>query len=857
MQTLHSTSSFNIYSLLDIWKSQNPEYDSYSKSFLSEIYKVGTIGVLFSTILDYVIMRHCLINLIIILLLSSPIYYCLASGKAEFSKSFLGLSIVIFPWLRYFSEGPQVLSSNHSYSLYMSMIILAITWSLKISFSCCFALLFSNEIMRYICCSSNQYSTAFGSIDHIESTKITNSTIFTGLFLLILVLSYYHLLIYELWRKNQQCEEQIKQLKQSNIELRSNHNTKDKFLLSLSHEFRNPINSSLGNIELALEACRDSAMKKYLVNCKVAIEMLFHLASNLLDASKIDTQTLEMNPNPQDPFVLVEKVWYVVRDQLSKKDLIGEIFIDAKMPHSIKVDSHFFKKILLNLLLNAIKFTNRGAIMTMITWLEETEIQEHLFKPTQHFKTHFTSICHSHFKKPVLDSPINSSYMVQYETSPSLTIPNETGRNLSKLIPLYQMPAQVSLHTVTEMVQAMKEYVKLTNQADQSNHSPEHGILRRREPHKQASTAKKGIIKIEVNDSGCGIDPAIIESYLFKKFSTGQKATEERLGIGLGLWLTKQLCHMMGGDIRVFSQANEGSQFVILIPVEAAHPQEVRKLSRMNETIYSGYRNVKLRALVVDDDKYNREIHVTFLQRCGVIVEKEATNGQEVLEIFRSAPPNFYDLILMDIEMPLMNGKEAAKRIRLLEKERRLRPVQIVFATGNCEKSEHEICLDPRGEIRGDYFYRKPVTLSSFEEFTTSIKRKKASQEYCLIIERDPEIIDSLQQALQPLNIMAIVAENNNEALRFIPDNKERIRAIFINVNNHELKPNEFTQELKKKFSSWLKVEIAGYAKKMSAEKQRFYLDWIGIKRIVEYPFSEMNINSLLNAPSRMNSAVF
>lgn len=86
------------------------------------------------------------------------------------------------------------------------------------------------------------------------------------------------------------------------------------------------------------------------------------------------------------------------------------------------------------------------------------------------------------------------------------------------------------------------------------------------------------------------------------------------------------------------------------------------------DQMFTLQKNIRLKALVVDDDKYNRDISSIFLKKYGVIIEAEATNGQEAVDIFRSKPSKHFDLIVMDIEMPILNGKKASAAIREIEK---------------------------------------------------------------------------------------------------------------------------------------------------------------------------------------------
>ena len=106
----------------------------------------------------------------------------------------------------------------------------------------------------------------------------------------------------------------------------------------------------------------------------------------------------------------------------------------------------------------------------------------------------------------------------------------------------------------------------------------------------------------------------------------------------------------------MYSKKNEGSTFVILIPMESVITNDRLKRSKtlLPRITIS---NPHTTTMVVDDDKYNRDLNKQFLQKAGVSIEDEAANGEKAVEIFKSRPMYFYDFIVMDLEMPVMNGK--------------------------------------------------------------------------------------------------------------------------------------------------------------------------------------------------------
>jgi len=188
-------------------------------------------------------------------------------------------------------------------------------------------------------------------------------------------------------------------------------------------------------------------------------------------------------------------------------------------------------------------------------------------------------------------------------------------------------------------------------------------------------TEKEGFLKIQITDTGCGID----ESDLSKLFGMFEQANQGPRpvhgGTGLGLWICKQLCHKMKGDITVYSKKDEGSSFVLYIPVDN---KQVNSTMVLNKSPHSRER---LRVLVVDDYSVNRYLHKLLLEQEGVQVSV-ACNGKEAVEKYKAHMNDPYDFIMMDVQMPVMDGFVATKLIREWEADNNKNKVDIYFVTG-------------------------------------------------------------------------------------------------------------------------------------------------------------------------------
>lgn len=178
---------------------------------------------------------------------------------------------------------------------------------------------------------------------------------------------------------------------------------------------------------------------------------------------------------------------------------------------------------------------------------------------------------------------------------------------------------------------------------------------------------EKGIAKIcfEISDTGIGMGKEYLE-HIFEPFTQEEGGARTNYqGSGLGMTITKTLVDKMGGSIQIESELDVGSIFTVILPLKIADPP---KILEENEVIPSDWTKVSgKRALLVEDNELNQEIAQYMLTEMGLEVTV-AHNGQEAVDLFGKAAPGSYQIIFMDVMMPVMNGYEATKAIRSLDR---------------------------------------------------------------------------------------------------------------------------------------------------------------------------------------------
>ena len=223
-----------------------------------------------------------------------------------------------------------------------------------------------------------------------------------------------------------------------------------------------------------------------------------------------------------------------------------------------------------------------------------------------------------------------------------------------------------------------------------------------------SNTKEDNLLYFEIADTGIGMTEETLKK-LFHTFTQADISSSKRYGgAGLGLSLSKELIELMGGSIGAHSTQNEGSRFWFTLPLVKTDPVRIYQLGEL-ELVDHGSDFSQLRVLLVEDNPVNQMVAVKMLKKAGIIPDT-AIHGQEALEKLATSQ---YDLIFLDVQMPIMDGYETIKKIRADEKDNTPQcRLYVIGLSANALNEDKEKALS----LGMDDYLTKPVNFAELKQ---------------------------------------------------------------------------------------------------------------------------------------------
>ena len=438
-------------------------------------------------------------------------------------------------------------------------------------------------------------------------------------------------------------------LKKTNEKLHQYHDqvqreniSKSDFLANMSHEIRTPLNIILGMANLLADTDLNRTQIQYLSSLRLTGRQLMEILNNILEFSRIEAGKIIVEPEPFSLLKIINQIESSVLPLCLQKKLQFLVKYDSLLVMERQGDPTKIVQILLNLINNAVKFTQQGTI-------------------TLEFREDFT------------------------------------------------------------------------NEED---------------------------LLLRVCDTGIGIAKDQ-QKLIFDRFTFAHDSlSQQHSGAGLGLAISQKLTDAMGGEITVESEPGEGSVFTCRLPLPKALPSDRRKV-RIDASVIPIEHFPRLRILAVDDVKENLAVIKEYLKDYPITL-KTAENGREALDVINNED---FDLILMDIRMPVMDGITAAKAIRAMEEKGKERKELILAVTAHAFREQKNKFLEAgfSGVLTKPFFKRELIqTIYKFAVTNTSCKPPEVMGNkaigFCLEHERPDTIPGSLRELVPEL--LASIAQD-------------------------------------------------------------------------------------------------
>ena len=418
-------------------------------------------------------------------------------------------------------------------------------------------------------------SVAVSTLNMMNSTIRTEIIFMSAMALMLLLAVIGFIRVQRSSQMVKMEQETNKELNRLRMVAESANAAKSTFLNNMSHDIRTPMNAIIGFTNIALKHSPPPEIKSCLDKISDSSEHLLALINDVLDISRIESGKIKFVPEAVDITEVSDSVLTIMDGYLSNRNITFKTELTEPKTPFVLTDAVRVREVLVNILGNAVKFTQDGGTIT---------------------------------------------FAVSY-------LPGIDDRHVN--------------------------------------------------------------VRYRISDTGIGMSEEFVD-HIFDEFSQEEHgARTQYQGTGLGMAITKRYVDLMGGTISVESKKGVGSTFTVELPMEITDVCEVKKkdysVGKMDLT--------GLKILLAEDNDLNAEIAMVQLEELGIQITR-ASDGEEAVRIFAENPQGTFNLILMDVMMPKMNGYEATKAIRSLPNRPDAAAIPIIAMTANAFAEDVQASLD-------------------------------------------------------------------------------------------------------------------------------------------------------------------